>query len=142
MKNSVPVFPKPLDDLLQKLGRSSQSYARELAQKLARQSQEAIETLIKHHTQKVTHVNQGIEELYRSVFELAKQIMRGPDIRFNISSRDLRKAQIKTAYGHPFSSESIEGKAAVMYHNGSIQCEVDCVVASTNWEKLKVIKLI
>lgn len=57
IKPPISVFPKQLDDLLQKLGRTSQAYANELARKLARRSQETIETLIKYQTRKIDDVN-------------------------------------------------------------------------------------
>src|SRR5215207_9182895 len=98
MKQPLPVFPKPLDDLLKKVGRSSKAYAQELAKKLARYSQEVIESLVWQQTQKADQINRSIEESYQSVVELCKKAIRGPDIKIEVSVKDIKKAQQKSSF--------------------------------------------
>ncbi|MBA2367790.1 MAG: hypothetical protein H0V82_02055 [Candidatus Protochlamydia sp.] len=140
LKQSMIVFPKPLNDLLQKVSRSSQIYAQELAKKLARFSQETIEILIKQQTQKVDQINQNIEDSYQSVLDLCKQALRGPHIKLELPMIDVRLAQSKTAFYAPTTAELIKGKAVVRESHGTDLYQVECVVASKNWHKLGDIK--
>jgi len=140
MKQSLPIFPKLLDELLQKIGKSSQGYANELAKKMARLSQEMVENLIRQKNQKVLQINQGIEESYQWVVDLCKQSLRGPEIRFEIPAREIKQAQSKTAFYTPSTAVLIEGKALAKQPYGCPLFEVDCVIASKNWHKLGEIK--
>lgn len=140
MKTSMPVFPKQLDDLLQKVGRSSQIYASELAKKMARRSLETIDELIRYKNQKIMNVNQGIEGLNQSVLALCKRCIKGPHIRLDIPTRLIRQVQRQTASNPRCCSEIIQGKAVFKEYTGASQLEVACAVASSNWHKLGEIK--
>lgn len=136
MKSTTPIFPSQLNNLLHKVAKASQAYAKELAKRLAKQPIDALETLIQKQAQKINHVNASIEESYQSVVALCKQGIKGPPIRFDIPSKKIKQAQFQTAITKNRCSEIIEGKAVFTESQGSFKLEVDCVVASSNWHKL------
>jgi hypothetical protein len=138
MKQSIPVFPKPLNDLLQKIGRSSESYAKELAKKLARYTQATLEDLFNQQTKKIDRLSDGMEEVKQYAVELCKQIINAPPVRFEIQTKDIKRAQNKT-FNHSSPAELIKGKA-VMREHGFAKIEVDCVIASKNWHQLGEMK--
>ncbi|MBA2368432.1 MAG: hypothetical protein H0V82_05340 [Candidatus Protochlamydia sp.] len=131
MLNSPSISSNPVDALSRKLAALGQKAATELSKKLAELPRSAAEIMISRLNQSMNNLENNVEELYQTILQQCKEIVKGPKIRIEIPTHMLKLNS---------QNKWIKGKAIFYQPCSLTKLEVDCVVACDQWHKLGEIK--